>query len=76
MFKETAVEKLIDYIRTLPEAEQKMIAQKIKTVKKKAKNSPPKSPGKKVLEFIAYTKKLPTRLPKGFKFDREEANER
>jgi hypothetical protein len=76
MFKETAVEKLIEYIRALPEAEQKIIARKISTGKKAAKGNSSKKPKKKLMEFIAYTKKLPTRLPKNYKFDREEANER
>ncbi len=76
MFKETGVQKLIEYIRTLPADEQKIIAQKISTGEKKARNTNGKKPKKKMLEFIAYTQKLPTRLPRNYKFDREEANER
>ena len=76
MFKETAVEKLIQYIRALPADEQKIIAKKISGAEKKPKNTGAKKPKKKVAEFIAYTKKLPTRLPKDYIFDREEANER
>jgi len=76
MFKETAVEKLIEYIRALPADEQKIIAKKIGAKEKKTKTTTGKKPKKKLLEFIAYTKTLPTRLPKNYKFDREEANER
>ena len=68
MYKETAIEKLIDYIQALPESEQKIIAQKIGTTSKPTKS--------KIQEFAKYTQSLPARLPKGYKFDREEANER
>jgi len=68
MYKETAIEKLIDYIQTLPINEQKIIAQKIGTASKPTKSA--------IQEFVNYTKALPVRLPKGYKFDREEANER
>jgi hypothetical protein len=76
MFKETAIDKLIEYIRTLPEGDQLVIARKImlpqSDTTKTAKN---KSKGK-IKDFVSYTKKLPARLPKNYKFDREQANER
>ena len=68
MYKETAIEKLIDYIQALPVDEQKIIAQKIGTASKPTQS--------KIQEFVNYTKTLPARLPKGYKFDREDANER
>jgi hypothetical protein len=76
MFKETAVEKLIEYIQALPEDDQRIIAQKISSRKKSGKSVSRKKPTKKMLDFLAYTQKLPARLPKNYKFDREEANER
>ena len=76
MFKETAIEKLIEYIRALPQGDQKIIAQKISISKRDVKKSSKKSPKLKIQEFIAYTQTLPTRLPKNYKFDREAANER
>jgi len=76
MFKESPVEKLIDYIKTLPAEEQKLIVKKISTKKKGSKTKVAKAPGKKIQAFIEYTQNLPARLPKNYKFDREEANER
>ena len=71
MFKEHATEKLIEYIQALPDKEQKIIARKISAGKKSREDTQ-----KKMLDFITYSKKLPARLPKDYKFDREEANER
>ena len=68
MYKETAIEKLIDYIQALPANEQKIIAQKIGTASKPTQSA--------MQEFVNYTRTLPVRLPKGYKFNREEANER
>ena len=68
MYKETAIEKLIDYIQTLSANEQKIIARKIGTASKPTQNT--------MKEFVNYTRTLPVRLPKGYKFNREEANER
>jgi hypothetical protein len=76
MFKEVPVEKLIDYIKTLPDKEQKLIVKKISAKKKAVKNKPAKKANKKMQAFIEYTQNLPSRLPKNYKFDREEANER
>jgi hypothetical protein len=76
MYKETAVDKLIEYIRALPAGEQKIIAQKISNTKKPEKKSAAKTAKKKIEDFIAYTRKLPTRITTDYKFDREEANER
>jgi hypothetical protein len=72
MFKETATEKLIEYILALPKDEQRTIARKIK----KVKAASPKSGQKGMKAFLEYAKTLPTRLPKNYKFNREEANER
>ena len=76
MFKESSVEKLIDYIKTLSAGEQKLIAEKIGVKKKTAKAKRGKKTNKDMQAFIEYTKSLPARLPKNYKFDREEANER
>jgi len=76
MFKETPVEKLIAYIRSLPDDEQRFIAKEISAPKKAVKSKAAKKTNKKMQAFIEYTKNLPARLPKNYKFDREEANER
>jgi hypothetical protein len=76
MFKETAIDKLIEYIRALPQGDQLAIAQKIKlSAKDASKKISNKSKGK-IKDFVMYTQSLPTRLPKNYKFDREQANER
>ena len=71
MFKEKPIEKLIEYIRALPESEQKIIATRIGNSKRKTKSLAGKKSKKKLLEFVAYTKKQPARLPLNYKFDRE-----
>ena len=76
MFKETAVDKLIEYIQALPKNEQMIIAKKIGVRKKSERGISLKKTQKKILEYVTYSQKLPTRLPKDYKFDREEANER
>ena len=76
MFKETGVNKLVEYIQILPQNEQKLIAQKIGVKKSKRKIVPAKKAKNNMQEFIAYTEKLPARLPKNYKFNRDEANER
>lgn len=76
MFRETSVEKLIEYIRTLPAGEQKAIAQKMHSSKKAGKATKERPSRKKVQDFISYTSKLPVRITADYKFDREEANER
>jgi len=76
MFKETAVDKLIEYIQALPKNEQMIIAKKIGVRKKSERGISIKKTQKKILEYVTYSQKLPTRLPKDYKFDREEANER
>jgi hypothetical protein len=72
MFKEKATDKLIEYIQSLPLSEQKIIAEKITKKNVLLKNASAKN----IQGFIAYTKKFRGRLPKNYKFDREEANER
>ena len=62
MYKETAIEKLIDYIQALPANEQKIIAQKIGVASKPTQSA--------IQEFVNYTRTLPVRLPKGYKFNR------
>jgi hypothetical protein len=76
MFKESPVEKLIDYIKTLPDAERQLIAKEITIRKRPAKSKPVKKSHKKMQAFAEYIETLPSRLPKNYKFDREEANER
>ena len=76
MFKETAVDKLIEYIQALPKNEQMIIAKKIGVRKKSERGISLKKTQKKILEYVTYSQKPPTRLPKDYKFDREEANER
>lgn len=72
MFKETATEKLIEYILALPSDERKVIAREIQS----KKVSPTKNTRKRMKAFIEYTKAFTGRLPKNYRFNREEANER
>ena len=80
MFKEKSTEKLIAYIQTLPQKEQTLIVEHIagaassKVKKKTAVTHKAKKRG--VKEMGAFLDKLGTRLPKNYKFNREEANER
>jgi hypothetical protein len=76
MFKDNATEKLIEYIQTLPLNEQKVIAESIAKTKSTIKPLTKKTTQKKIEAFTAYTKKFTGRLPKNYKFNREEANER
>lgn len=76
MFKESAIEKLIEYIHALPEDEQQVIAENIRVKRKTSTNVRGKTTRKKLEEFVNFIDTLPTRLPKGYKFNREEANER
>lgn len=72
MFKETATEKLIEYIMALPDGERKLIVRKIKS----RQTTPVEGTQKRVKDFVAYTKSFSGRLPKNYQFNREEANER
>lgn len=76
MFKETTTEKLIEYIQSLPAKEQRVIVRKIIVKKKDTKVTSAEKSQKKAQQFFEYTKQFSGRLPKGYKFDREEANER
>ncbi len=76
MFKENATEKLIEYIQTLPLNEQRIIAESIAKKHSATKKKSDKTAKKKIEDFTAYTKKFIGRLPKDYKFNREEANER
>lgn len=76
MLKESAIDKLIEYIRALPENDQITIAQKINGASKSLSRPAKASDGKKMKPFFDYCARLPTRLPKNYKFDRELANGR
>lgn len=72
MFKESATDKLIEYILSLPQDEQNVIAKKIKD----SAGSSSKEFKKRLKHFVAFTDKATGRLPKNYKFNRDEANER
>jgi hypothetical protein len=83
MFRETnqTASKIIELIQTLPEKEQKMIVRKLYEPAKKAKfkkavSSDEKQQLKKIKNFQKYVGKHRFETPKGYKFDREEANAR
>ncbi len=83
MFRETnqTASKIIELIQTLPEKEQKLIVRKLsepskKTKAKKAESSSEKQQLKKIKVFQKYVEKHRFEMPKGYKFDREEANAR
>ena len=82
MFRETnqTASKIIELIQTLPEKEQKMIADKLsnksKTKPQKKKKGNDKVYLKKIETFQKYVEKHRFETPKGYKFDREEANVR
>ena len=72
-------EKIIELIQTLPENEQKLIVNKLlpspsKDQKKTSKDNT--SYQKKIERFQKYVEKHRFELPKGYKFDREEANQK
>lgn len=71
-------EALIQIIQALPETKREKIAKNISS-KSKLKLKPkrkPRSKKDKMKEFGDYLDSLGSRLPKNYKFDREEANER
>lgn len=79
MFKENSANKLIEYIQTLPATEQKLIAERISRGKNKANKKVSSVTRQKktgVREMGAFLDSLGHRLPKNYKFNREEANER
>ena len=68
---------LIQIIQSLPEAKREKIARNITgKSKKKIKSRSKSTSTKKNKDFVAYLESLGSRLPKDYKFDREEANER
>ena len=79
MFKENSANKLIEYIQTLPATEQKLIAERISGGKNKANKKVSSVTRQKktgVKEMGVFLDSLGHRLPKNYKFNREEANER
>jgi hypothetical protein len=80
MFREThsTASKIIELIQTLPEKEQKMIADKLSSSKKKSKktSAPNGEYLKKIEIFQNYVEKHRFKVPKNYRFDREEANSR
>ena len=79
MFKESSANKLIEYIQTLPAKEQKLIVEHIsgkKTTPRKTKGliSGRKKGG--IKQMGVFLDGLGHKLPKNYKFNREEANER
>jgi hypothetical protein len=81
MFREPkpTAESIIELIRTLPEIEQSAIAHSIKFSKSKGKRKIVMTPAERLLQvkrFEQYVSKQRISLPKGFRFDREEANRR
>jgi hypothetical protein len=79
MFRETNMTTgaIIELIRTLPEKEQKVIAQTI-TKKRKTKRIGITKAARleQIKRFEKYVSKNRVALPKGFKFNREEIHER
>jgi hypothetical protein len=77
MFKEKATEKLIEYIQSLPNEEQTLIAQRIvKTKNKKGKKVTKRNSKAGIKKMGAFLDRLGNKLPENYKFNREEANER
>jgi hypothetical protein len=79
MFKEDSANKLIEYIQTLSTKEQRLIAERITEVKGDAKKKESPATRRKKThnkEMSAFLDSLGHRLPKNYKFNREEANER
>ncbi|MDZ4844312.1 MAG: hypothetical protein SH857_02055 [Chitinophagales bacterium] len=80
MLKESdkLTDTLIQIIQSLPETKKEKIARNIFGRKKhKSKiNKAASGQKKKMQDFISHMEPYTGRLPKGYKFDREEANER
>jgi len=84
MFREpsTTTEVIIEIIRSLPEKEQAVIVKSITEKKKPAKKAAKEGKAKKTAlnpeyeQMEKFLKRYRGRLPKGYKFDREEANAR
>ncbi len=71
-------EKIIELIQTLSREEQKLIVNELSASGKKQEKSlkPEKEIKKKIDKFQKYVSNHRFDLPKGYKFDREEANTR
>jgi len=81
MFREPkpTAESILELIRTLPKEEQKAIAKTLTEEKKgKTKKSRLTKAERiaKIKRFEKYVSKHRVKLPKNYKFDREEANRR
>lgn len=80
MLKESdkLTDALIQIIQSLPETKREKIARKIvvRTTRKKKISKAATGQKKKMHDFISHMERYTGRLPKGYKFDREEANER
>jgi hypothetical protein len=79
MLKEDSANKLIEYIQTLPAKEQRLIAERISGTKSSSGKKKSTSTERKtapIKEMSAFLDSLGHRLPKNYKFNREEANER
>ena len=79
MLKEDSANKLIEYIQTLPAKEQRLIAERIsdtQNIVSKKKTTLTVRKKTKMKEMSAFLDSLGNRLPKNYKFNREEANER
>jgi hypothetical protein len=82
MFRESrqTTSKIIELIQSLPEKEQKLIKKKLSSgvkVKSKKQGKIKNSEYlKKIETFQKYVEKNRFEIPKGYKFDREEANAR
>ena len=79
MLKEDSANKLIEYIQTLSVREQRLIAERISDFKGNSKKKKPAITGREKIsgkEMSAFLDSLGHRLPKNYKFNREEANER
>ncbi|MDB5284692.1 MAG: hypothetical protein JWO06_3767 [Bacteroidota bacterium] len=80
MFRETnqTASKIIELIQTLPAKEQKMIVRKLSSSSKRKPKKVFKGESaaylKKIEKFQKYVEKHRFELPKGYKFDRAEAN--
>jgi hypothetical protein len=77
MLKEDSANKLIEYIQTLSPKEQRLIAERISGNKSSAGKKKSTSSDRKktsIKEMSAFLDSLGHRLPKNYKFNREEAN--
>ena len=73
MLKGNGTEKLIEYIQTLPDSDRRLIVEKISSQKPARVK---KDAGDSFAAMEKFLKKYRGLMPKGFKFDREEANAR